>query len=137
MKRSVRGFTLLEMLIVLAVLGLLATIAIPAFQNYTRRLYFSDVVKATAVYQAAVTECFLSQRKLTKCNAGSHKIPAAITSPEGAVASIDVDAGIITATPVTKRGIQTTDTYILTPTIQNDTLKWRSSGGSIENGYAS
>ena len=125
------------MLIVLAVMGLLATIAIPAFQNYMRRAYFTDVVKATAVYQSAVTHCYLSQRKLTNCNAGSHDIPQAMTSTEGPVASIDVSEGVITVTPAAKKGILTTDTYVLTPTVENNILRWRASGGSIEKGYAS
>jgi type IV pilus assembly protein PilA len=74
---------------------------------------------------------------LTGCNAGSNRIPAAITSAVGAVTSLAVANGVITVTPVAANGIVATDTYILTPTIAgNGSVTWASSGGGVTNGYA-
>lgn len=137
MKRfKLQGFTLLELFITIAVVGVLAAIAFPAYQNYTRRAYYSEVVQATVPYKAGVTECFQHLKSLKRCNAGVHHVPAAISKTHGAIATLQVVAGIITVTPVAQHGILITDTYVLTPTVVHHTLQWESSGGGVANAYA-
>lgn len=134
--KSSKGFTLIELMITVGIIGILAAIAIPSYQNYTRRAYYSEVVMATSGFKLGVTECFQNLGTVTGCNAGSNNIPAAITTTTGAVASVAVANGAITVTPVAQNGIVATDTYILTPTVVNNTLSWASSGGGVTNGYA-
>ncbi len=132
-----QGFTLIELMITIAIVGILAAIAIPSYQNYTRKAYYSEVVQATAPYRVAVGECVQNLGTLTGCNAGSNGIPAAITNAVGAVSSLAVANGVITVTPVAAHGIVATDTYVLTPTVDanSNTITWASSGGGVTNGY--
>lgn len=131
------GFTLIELMITIAIIGILAAIALPSYQTYTRRAYYIDLINAVSAYKAGVEVCIQRNGSLTGCNAGSNGIPAAITTPVGGVASLSVANGVITAVPVAQYGIVASDTYILTPTSTTSGLTWAASGGGVTNGYAS
>ena len=57
MKKIQKGFTLIELMIVIAIVGILAAVALPAYQNYTARAKFTEVVNSTAGVKGAVEEC--------------------------------------------------------------------------------
>ncbi len=129
------GFVFKELLIAFIVLASLGAIAFPAYHDYMRRDYYKEVVEATTPFKVAVDKCFKKLKTFTGCHAGTHLIPAPIQAPKGALASLTVINGIITAAPVTHDGILATDTYVLTPKIVNDELTWTPSGKALERGY--
>jgi type IV pilus assembly protein PilA len=99
-------------MIVVAIIGILAAVALPAYQTYTKKAAYSEVVLAVTPYKAAVVVCTL-KNLLADCDLGSNGIPG--TTSSQAVASVAVDAGVIKVTPKVFSGIVAADTYTLSP----------------------
>jgi type IV pilus assembly protein PilA len=135
-KVTAKGFTLIELMITVAIVAILAAIALPTYLSYTRRASFSEVVDSTSPFKVGVSECYQKTGTIVGCDGGVAGVPVNITTVTGKVASVTVTDGIITATPVAENGILSTDTYILTPTVNGNTLTWAASGGGVTNGYA-
>lgn len=135
MKQSFLGFTLIELLIVISLVSILAMIALPTYQHYTRRAYYSELVQAAAPYQLGVGECYQELGSLEECGAGVNGIPAAINEPQGLVAAVDVAGGVITLVPSPLHGLTEEDDYILTPVIVGERLVWKIGGGGVGKGY--
>jgi type IV pilus assembly protein PilA len=118
-QRAQQGFTLIELMIVVAIIGILAAVALPAYQNYTKKAKFSEVVTATGGVKTAVEICAQDQGSLTNCSSETNGVPKDITTPAGFLASLTTNAGKITATAIATNGLSGED-YILTPNLEAD-----------------
>lgn len=83
-----KGFTLIELMIVIAIIGILAAIAIPAYQDYTIRSKVSEGLNMAGAAKLAVAETFDSQGTFMSSN-GSYGLPAAASISATYVSAID------------------------------------------------
>ena len=135
-KKSQQGFTLIELMISVAIVGILASVALPAYQNYTKKAKFTEVVMATNSAKSAVEACaqntlgtatgtIVSCGGATTMTAGlTNGIPADIIAAQGNLSGLTtVNNGTITATAISTNGLNG-ETYILKPTFALGKVSW-------------
>jgi type IV pilus assembly protein PilA len=77
MSKMQKGFTLIELMIVVAIIGILAAIALPAYQDYTKRAKMSEVILAASACRTTITEVYQSASSGAFPSAGSWGCEAA------------------------------------------------------------
>ncbi len=134
------GFTLIELMIIIAIIGILAALALPAYENYTKKAKFAEVISAAAPFKSAIAMTIQKNSptcraganlQLSDLNAGSCGIPPAITTPVGVVNGVNVVAGVITITGTAEVDSRT---YTLTPQSASPPVEWREGGSCMSAG---
>jgi len=131
MKSIQQGFTLIELMIVVAIIGILAAVALPAYQDYTIRARVSELILAASGAKTAITEAAQLINSLGIDATALNAISAQIGSSR-LVASANVAAsGVIGITGTT--GIGTTAlSMVLTPSWNGSTAIWSCTGAPIK-----
>lgn len=122
MKKLQQGFTLIELMIVIAILGILMAIAIPAYQDYTVRAKVSEGMNVAGAAKLAVAETYQTKGTWPTDNA-SAGLPTAASINGNNVASVTVAAGKITIAYNNEPKIDT-KTIVLSPSFSGGSVSW-------------
>ena len=126
------GFTLIELMIVVAIIGILAAIAIPAYQDYTIRAKVSEGINLASAAKASVADYYVSQGAFPGSNSSAG---LANTISSTYVSSVQVgSSGAITVTFTAPSQINGR-TIIFTPSTGNGAISWNCTGGTLEDKY--
>ena len=134
MKQVQKGFTLIELMIVVAIIGILAAVAIPAYQDYTVRSKVSEGLSLASGAKTSVTETVLSSGAFPGSN-----------SAAGLAAATDITGNNVSGVAVGANGVITItytgdpiggDTLTLTPSTTAGSVKWAcGTTGSVDNRF--
>ena len=102
MKSMQKGFTLIELMIVVAIIGILAAVALPAYQDYTIRARTSELILAASAARASITEAAQQLNGMTGTGSGlvigtGGKLSAATVSADGVITIAGSDASMGTS----------------------------------------
>jgi len=134
--KKTQGFTLIELMIVVAIIGILAAVALPAYQNYSNRAAFAELVLAVTPRKTAV-ELAIQTRSpsaLTDLDGGALGIPADV-AVAAAVHGASVEDGVITMTWQSDDSALDGTTYTLEPGGITPPVQWTEGGDCLSDGF--
>ena len=122
------GFTLVELMIVIAIIGILAAVAMPMYNDYTNKAQFVSVVNQAEPYKLAVGICLNQRADEADCDADAWGIPSDIAAGSAGLATLTVANSVITLTG------DNGETFTLTGSNDNNVVEWTKGGSCIAAG---
>lgn len=135
-QQSQKGFTLIELMIVVAIIGILAAVALPAYQDYTKRAHVSEGMNLGASAKSAVTEYYTSQAALPTTNTAAGLQADGTDITGNAVKSVAIGAGgAITVTFNAKVTDDATLIFVPDVTTNEGSITWTCNTGTVDDKY--
>ncbi len=125
MKKMQQGFTLIELMIVVAIIGILAAVALPAYQDYTARAQVSEAFSLASGLKIQVADVYADTGDTSGIASGADGIPAATDVKGKYTTQVEVDDGVIVATiGGDASALVATKTVTLSPVTNAGSLEW-------------
>jgi len=134
MKKVQQGFTLIELMIVVAIIGILAAVAIPAYQDYVIRAKVGNAMSSVDSLKTAVGMCMQENGTETGCSTGSNGINAFTATKEVSAASVTNGVISMTFAPDVGNGVSGLSVTMTPSTTANQTnITWTVNAANITN----
>ncbi len=138
MKKVQQGFTLIELMIVVAIIGILAAVAIPAYSGYVSKAKFQNIVSAASSIETSISLCLQENSgAIASCDTADLvgvTLPTIAQMGGFTTADLAIDAGTAAV-----RATGTDDaggfTYLNTPTLNGSVIEWAQTGTCLAAGH--